>query len=167
MLSEAAQKNRLEKCQKHLAAVRAGRLSDIVWTDEKIFTVEVAHSGQNQRQLLPRAEKNSRKRRVKTRSLLPNSVMVWAGITPEEKTPLVFVDKNIKINSETYQNVILRGTLLPWARNHFGEREFILQQDWAPALGRNPRFPSAYIIFLGSGTKTWPSNSPDLNPVDY
>ncbi|XGW14815.1 hypothetical protein V3C99_000802 [Haemonchus contortus] len=30
MLSEAAKKNRLKKCQKLLAAVRAGRLSDIV-----------------------------------------------------------------------------------------------------------------------------------------
>ncbi|XGW04038.1 hypothetical protein V3C99_015295, partial [Haemonchus contortus] len=91
MLSEAAKKNRLEKCQKLLAAVRAGRLSDIVWTDEKVFTVEVAHNSQNQRQLLPRAEKNSRKRRVKTRTLFPKSVMVWAGITSEGKTPLVFV----------------------------------------------------------------------------
>uniref|UniRef100_A0A7I4Y8V6 Transposase n=1 Tax=Haemonchus contortus TaxID=6289 RepID=A0A7I4Y8V6_HAECO len=35
MLSETAKKNKLEKCQKLLAAVRAGRLSDIVWTDEK------------------------------------------------------------------------------------------------------------------------------------
>uniref|UniRef100_A0A7I4YBP9 HTH_Tnp_IS630 domain-containing protein n=1 Tax=Haemonchus contortus TaxID=6289 RepID=A0A7I4YBP9_HAECO len=71
MLSEAAKKNRLEKCQELLAAVRAGRLSDIVWADEKIFTVEVAHNSQNQRQLPRQAEKNSRKRRVKTISLFP------------------------------------------------------------------------------------------------
>uniref|UniRef100_A0A7I4Z2T6 Transposase n=1 Tax=Haemonchus contortus TaxID=6289 RepID=A0A7I4Z2T6_HAECO len=44
MLSEAAKKNRLEKCKKLLAAVRAGRHSDIVWIDEKIFMVEVAHN---------------------------------------------------------------------------------------------------------------------------
>ncbi|XGW34231.1 hypothetical protein V3C99_018226 [Haemonchus contortus] len=44
MLSEEAKKNRLEKCQKLLAAVRASRLSDTVWTDEEIFTVEVAHN---------------------------------------------------------------------------------------------------------------------------
>uniref|UniRef100_A0A7I5E7H4 DDE_3 domain-containing protein n=1 Tax=Haemonchus contortus TaxID=6289 RepID=A0A7I5E7H4_HAECO len=167
MLSEAAKKNRLEKCQK-LLAVRAGRLSDIVWTDEKIFTVEVAHNSQNQRQLLPRAEKNSRKRRVKTRSLFPKSVMVWAGITSEGKTPLVFVDKNIKINSETYQNVILRDTRLPWARNHFGERNFVLQQDWASAHGSKSTISFCRHHFPGFWDKDmWPSNSPDLNPMDY
>ncbi|XGW28476.1 hypothetical protein V3C99_008332 [Haemonchus contortus] len=83
MLSKAAKKNRSKKCQELLAAVRASLVSDIVWTDEKIFTVEVTHNGQNQRQLLFRAEKNSRKRRAKTRSLFLTSVTVWAGITSE------------------------------------------------------------------------------------
>ncbi|XGW14325.1 hypothetical protein V3C99_000557, partial [Haemonchus contortus] len=116
----------------------------------------------------PQAEKNSRKRRVKTISLFPKSVMVWAGITSEGKIPLVFVDKNIKINSETYQNVILRDTLLPWARSHFGEWNFILQQDWAPAHGSKSTISFCRHHFPGFWDKNmWPSNSPDLNPLNY
>ncbi|UYV79796.1 hypothetical protein LAZ67_18000677 [Cordylochernes scorpioides] len=51
-LSEAVMRNRLDKAKKLLSLIRVGRLSDIVWTDEKIFTVEVAHNSQNHRQLL-------------------------------------------------------------------------------------------------------------------
>uniref|UniRef100_A0A7I5EDS2 DDE_3 domain-containing protein n=1 Tax=Haemonchus contortus TaxID=6289 RepID=A0A7I5EDS2_HAECO len=84
------------------------------------------------------------------------------------QTPLVFVDKNIKINSETYQNVILRDTLLPWAQNHFGERNFVLQQDWAPAHGSKSTISFCRHHFPGFWDKDmWPSNSPDLNPMDY
>ncbi|UYV67567.1 hypothetical protein LAZ67_5001239 [Cordylochernes scorpioides] len=51
--SEATMNNRLNKANKLLSMIRVGRLSDIVWTDEKIFTVEVVHNSQNHRQLLP------------------------------------------------------------------------------------------------------------------
>lgn len=34
-------------------------------------------------------------------------MVVWAGMTSEGKTLFVFVDKNARINSDVYQNVIL------------------------------------------------------------
>uniref|UniRef100_A0A914UNG0 DDE_3 domain-containing protein n=1 Tax=Plectus sambesii TaxID=2011161 RepID=A0A914UNG0_9BILA len=59
--------------------------------------------------------------------------MVWAGITATGKTPLVFVHRNVKINAVIYQQLILRNALDPWAKKHFGNRPWTLQQDWAPA----------------------------------
>uniref|UniRef100_A0A7I4YUV8 Paired domain-containing protein n=1 Tax=Haemonchus contortus TaxID=6289 RepID=A0A7I4YUV8_HAECO len=95
MLSEAMKENRLEKCQKILTTVCAGRLSDIIWTDEKIATVEVAHNSQNQRQLPPRTEKNQ-----KTTSKNQESVLeVGDGMGRNNigrQNILVFVDKKIK-----------------------------------------------------------------------
>ena len=51
----------------------------------------------------------------------PASVMVWAAITSNGKTPLHFVEPGAKINKEYYCKQILKGTLLPWATQHFGD----------------------------------------------
>ncbi|UYV84833.1 hypothetical protein LAZ67_X003651 [Cordylochernes scorpioides] len=73
--------------------------------------------------------------RVHTRLKFLKSDMVWAGVTSEGKAPLVFVNRNVKIYFQVYQDVILRDCLLPWARQHFAVRNSVLQQDWALAHG--------------------------------
>ncbi|UYV83043.1 hypothetical protein LAZ67_22001937 [Cordylochernes scorpioides] len=95
-LSEAAMKNRLDKAKKLLSMIRVGRLYDIVWTNEKNFTTEVAHNSQNHRQILPTGNKTSRKRRLYTRHKFPKSAMVLARVTSEDKTPLVYIDQMSK-----------------------------------------------------------------------
>ena len=42
------------------------------------------------------------------------SVMVWADICSTGKTPLVFIDKDVKINLEIYRSEILEAVVLPW-----------------------------------------------------
>ena len=105
-------------------------------------------------------------RKVK-RSQKPASVMVWAGITPTDKTPLYFVDPGVKINKKVYQLEILEGILLPWSKQHFGDQHWIFQQDSAPSHKAKTtqtwcteNFPS----FISSAE--WPPYSPDLNPLD-
>ena len=69
---------------------------------------------------------------------------------------------------EVYQNTILRGVLQPWAIEHFGENQFFLQQDWAPAHGAKTTIKACEELFPGFwGKDIWPSNSPDLNPLDF
>ncbi|UYV68186.1 hypothetical protein LAZ67_5003296 [Cordylochernes scorpioides] len=119
---EAVMKDHLDKAKKLLSKIRVGRLSDIVWTDEKIFTVEVA---QNHRQLLPPGNKASRKSGVHTRLKFPKSIIVWARVISEGKTPLVFIDRNVKIYSQVYQDVIQRDFLLPWARQYLNSRNIV------------------------------------------
>ena len=74
----------------------------------KRSTVERFHYRQNDRQLCWKGQVSNNyvifllnsillflERKIVTRSHFPASVMVWAGITADGKTPLVFVDKGV------------------------------------------------------------------------
>ena len=88
------------------------------------------------------------------------------GICATGKTPLVFIDRNVKI--KFYQQKVLKDKLNLWATNHFGQTAFTLQQDWAPAHGAELTVALCNQLFPGAWDKdVWPSNSPDLNPLDF
>ena len=91
--------------------------------------------------------------------------MVWSGISASGKTPLLFIDKNVKINSKVYQKEILKKAVVPWKRNHLN---FIFQQDWAPAHRAKTTIQFLETKIGSFLTKDlWPTNSPDLNPLDF
>uniref|UniRef100_A0A8R1IPT1 Uncharacterized protein n=1 Tax=Caenorhabditis japonica TaxID=281687 RepID=A0A8R1IPT1_CAEJA len=167
-LSDKSKAMRLEKCRKLLQHFQVRRVSDVIWTDEKIFTIEPLPNRQNQRQLLSKDDSMSPKRRLAHNRLFPKSVMVWAGITATGKTPLVFIERNVKINSEVYQKIVLMDNLLPWVTQHFAGGPFILQQDWAPSHGSRSTLAVLEAHFPGFLDKNlWPASSPDLNPMDF
>lgn len=140
----------------------------VVFSDEKIFTVEKVHNAQNSRQLLVKGCFSSTTSRIISHSQFPKSVMVWAGICSTGKTPLVFVDRGVKINKEVYVDVIIKRNLIPWTISHFGGRPWTFQQDWAPAHGAKYTMDSLKTLKVDTWTKDlWPSNSPDLNPMDF
>jgi hypothetical protein len=94
--------------------------------------------------------------------------MVWAGITATGKTPLVFVERGVKINAAYYQKHIIREVLDSWVRNHFGNRPWTLQQDWAPSHSAKSIIQLCKRMFPDVwDKKIWPSKSCDLNPMDY
>lgn len=47
--------------------------------------------------------------------LKPKSVMVWADISRLGKRKLVFASKEVKIDIKTYQELIVKGAVTPWA----------------------------------------------------
>ena len=105
---------------------------------------------------------------VVTRSNFASSVMVWAGICATGKTPLVFIEKGVKVTAKVYQDQILKDVLAPWARNHFGNQDWTLQQDWAPSHSAKTTIALCKELFPNIWEKDiWPSYSPDLNPMDY
>ena len=151
-----------------VSLVGDGHLSTILFTDEKIFTIERYHNRQNCRQLMKKGQKKSFDANIVTKSHFPSSVMVWAGICSTGKTPLVFIDRNVKINAEVYQQVVLRDALTPWAHQHFGGGTWTLQQDWAPAHSARTTMELCRELFSEVWDKDiWPPNSPDLSPMDY
>ena len=84
------------------------------------------------------------------------------------KTPLVFIDKSVKIDAMFDQENILRGVVVPWARGHFGGGEWTFQQDWAPAHGAKTTIRLCEELFPHFwGKDVWPSGSPDLNRLDF
>lgn len=167
-LNETMKAKRLQKCHRMRRLVGGGRLSRVLFTDEKIFTVQVLHNRQNRCQLLRKGQQKTAAAKTISRSHFPASVMVWAGICATGKTPLVFIPRNVKINAIEYQQRVLRDVLQPWATQHFGPDRFVLQQDWAPAHSANSTIAVCEKLFPGFWDKdVWPSNSPDLNPMDY
>jgi len=93
--------------------------------------------------------------------------MVSVGVSKLGCTDLIFVEPGVKVNGAYYRDVLLRQELLPVMRQVSGG-VFVFQQDSAPAhraretvqllKNETPDFISPDL---------WPSNSPDLNPVDY
>jgi len=142
----------------------------LTWfTDEKIFTVAAPSNSQNDRVYAARdmlKKQIAAKRLLRTRNTFSQSIMVSVGVSKLGCTEMFFVDPGMKINVAYYRDVLLRQRLLPAIRRVSG-KNFIFQQDSAPAhraretlklLRREtPDFISPYL----------PPNSPDLNPVDY
>uniref|UniRef100_A0A8R1IA01 Transposase IS30-like HTH domain-containing protein n=1 Tax=Caenorhabditis japonica TaxID=281687 RepID=A0A8R1IA01_CAEJA len=74
-LSDPPKANRLDKAKKLLAHFGVRRDSDVIWSDEKIFTIKPNPNRQNQRQLLRNGENKSPKRRQASNRLFHKSVM--------------------------------------------------------------------------------------------
>jgi hypothetical protein len=165
LLTDKMKGERLKRALKIKMLVAAGRHHSILFTDEIIFIVEQHHNHQNDRQLLP---KGSSHPPTVSRSHFPSFIMVWAGICATGKTPHVFFEKEVKISAKVYQDQILRGVLELWARKHFVNQDWTLQQDWTPSHSAKTTLALCEKLFLNVWKKyIWPSNSPDLNPMDY
>lgn len=167
-LSDKSKKNRFEKSRILLQRFSSARHREILFTDEKLFTVEQAFNKQNCRILAQSTEEASKKGRYVSRRGHALSVMVWAGITANGKTPLVFVPKGVKINAQTYLDDILKKVVEPWASQHFGNSHWTYQQDSAPAHKAKivQDWCSGHFPDLITPSE-WPPYSPDLNPMDF
>lgn len=164
-LTTQQKQERVKRCRKLLRRFANKQHEKIVFSDEKIFTVERAHNHQNDRIWSTKLPGQSATIERRQR---PKYVMVWAGITASGKTPLVFIDLGVKINQEVYQKTVLEKALVPWARRHFGESNWVFQQDSAPShAGKSTQNWMRANLPDFITKDEWPANSPDLNPMDY
>ena len=92
--------------------------------------------------------------------------MVSVRMSVLGRTDLHFIDAGVKINGQYYREVLLMQKLLPVIKE-FSDY-FTFQQDPAPA-----HLAKEMVDLLKHETldfippSLWPSNSPDLNLVDY
>lgn len=167
-LSARNKSERVKRCRDLLRRTQQGEHFNMVFSDEKLFTVEEVHNSQNVRVLAKDAEQADSKGRTVQRSAHPTQVMVWAGICATGKTPLVFVEKGVKIDTEYYLKHVLQDVLHPWSQSHFNQRTWTFQQDSAPAHKAKKVQTWCKENFPGFiTTAEWPASSPDLNPLDY
>ena len=83
--------------------IYAGKnLENIIFSDEKLFSVEEVISPQNSRVYACSLEDISEQDRSVTRFANEKKIMVWGGISKKGKHPLVFVKPNVKINFNYY-----------------------------------------------------------------
>lgn len=123
LLSQATKKRRLERSKKLLQRIKSQTVPNLVFSDEKLFTVSQAHNPQNDRILLRNAQERSERGGQVLRAQNPASVMVWAAISETGRSPLVFVDAGVKINTQVYVDTILKNGLLPWTNNHYSNQD--------------------------------------------
>lgn len=168
LITDKMKQVRLKRSKNLLKLDAIQQWETIVFSDEKMFTIEQVFNSQNDRIWSKDLSVSISNARIVSRSQKPASLMVWAAITSNGKTPLHFVDPGVKIDQIYYRKRILEGTLLPWARHHFGDKQWTFQQDSAPSHRAkltqtwcSNNFP-AFI-----NCEQWPPYSPDINPLDY
>ena len=76
LLNDAMRAKRLTKARRMIKLIGAGRLQKVLFTDEKIFTVQSVHNRQNDSQLLKLGDQRYAAAKIITRSHFPSSVMV-------------------------------------------------------------------------------------------
>lgn len=95
-------------------------------------------------------------------SFYGGSVMIWAGISREGRTNLIFVE-NGALNAHRYIEEILQEAVIPFAPL-IGE-EFILMQD--NATPHVAHVVNEFLDEVGIRRLEWPPYSPDLNPIEH
>ncbi|TKR72768.1 hypothetical protein L596_020172 [Steinernema carpocapsae] len=155
---------------KRLVAGRKHR--QILFSDEKIFTMEPIRNQQNHREWL--LQGSPRTVNVQ-KSHFPKSIMVWAGVSALGNTKLHFFDQKKRFNAVGYQTKILEGVMKPWAKKNTSGIQWIYQQDGAPTHSANttlnwfhdPTKWSPAPAPVVWDKNIWPPHSPDLNPLDF
>lgn len=89
------------------------------------------------------------------------SVMVWAGISGNSRTPLVIINGNL--TAARYVNQVLESTYLPFRNDH--PEVHILQQD--NARPHTARVTMDYLQQHNVEVLPWPAYSPDLSPIEH
>ena len=127
-----------------------GLHKQIVFSDEKLFTVEQSLNKQNDRILALSKDAVPQDTFRVFRTQKPMSVMVWAGVTSTGRTPLVFVPQGVKVNQSVYRDDILKKVLKPWARKHFKKGEVGIPARFSTSSqGKKPHKNGAKQIFQG------------------
>ena len=95
-------------------------------------------------------------------------VMFWAGIVGDTLVGPFKVPEGVKITSEAYI-AFLKKHFVPWFKSQTlsFKRKAVLMQDGAPAhSAKATKTFLDKVGFKGERLMTWPSNSPDLNPIE-
>ena len=130
---EKVRNKRKTRCRLLLNRFTAEKVKNIIFTDEKDFTLEVARNRQNYRVYGKRKRDIAPNRLYHETSRFTKKVMVSAGVSWKGKTRIHFIDtERTKVNSESYKNLLEIG-LLPDCRRLYPNGDWVFQQDGAPA----------------------------------
>ena len=106
----------------------------IIFSDEKLFLLERPFNKQNDRVYRVSLQQIPCNVRAIPRYQNASGVMVFSAFFMEEKLPLKFIDRGVKINQQLYLNDILKCHVKPHNDRMFGDRPYTFQQDSAPHI---------------------------------
>jgi len=165
LLTEATKERRKLRAQALLNDLKrdsAGLLR--FFSDEKNFIQDQKVNRQNDRWLCDDPFKVPTVMHTKC----PSSVMVLGVVSSEGHImPPYFFPQGLRINADAYIDV-LRTVVKPWMDKVARGREYVFQQDSAPA--HKARKTQAWCfenLPHHWSPDLWPPSSPDCNPLDY
>jgi hypothetical protein len=163
LLTNRMKEVRLERCRKVLNWLKSNGSAIKFFSDEKIFTVDRAFNRRNDRWIASSSTDVHPTMTTKK----PASVMALCVVSSEGDVFTHFFANREKVNAEVYCNV-LDAKIIPWMKAKASGKKFVFQQDSAPAHTAR----KTVDLLKRSGVRFWekdfwPSNSPDLNPLDY
>lgn len=88
------------------------------------------------------------------------SVMVWAGISANARTELLFVE-NGALNAHRYIEEVLQEAVVPFV---FGNQFILMHDNARPHVAR---VVTDYLDEVGIERLDWPACSPDLNLIEH
>lgn len=168
LLNARLKKIRKERSQMLVRRYANNEHRSILFSDEKIFTIEEHFNKQNDRVYAHSSAEASEKISRVQRGHHPSSVMVWLGVSYLGPTEVHFCQKGVKTGAKVYQDDVLEKVVKPLKSTMFRNQAWVFQQDSAPAhkaKSTQEWFERQQIDFIRHAD--WPSSSPDLNPLDY
>ena len=147
LLTDLQKRKRKERAKILLNRLKGGtEKGEIVFSDEKLFSVEAKFNTQNDRILGKSPKDLSDHLRFVSRRQKPSSVMVWGAISKSWKSPLIFVKEGVKVMKEKFKN-----------------KSFTFQQDSVPSHTSKKTHKWCEEHFPSFWTKDlWPPSLPDL-----
>ena len=165
LLTAAQKQVRLDRGKRLLNMLKKTSTSTVkIFSDKKVFTVDQAYNRRNDQQIVSIGSRGEPVSRTKH----PASVMFLGIVTSDgKKGPPIFIPDGVKVNTDVYID-ILATQVLPWLRKAYPKGNYIFQQDSAPAHASKRTQEWLRLNVSDFWDKNvWPSNSPDLNPLDY
>ena len=98
---------------------------------------------------------------IRPTTKFPLSIMVWGCISRKGLGSLFIIEGSV--TSEVYIKIIDQ-SLLPTIHKYYNGEEIVFQQDNAPS--HTAKKTKEFMQNKGINAITWPSNSPDLNPIE-
>lgn len=150
-------RNRRERWARQHLRVTQAEWGQVLFTDEKRFCLH--ENDCRSRVYRRRGERFNQDCVNEVDRYGGGSVMVWAGVSLQNKTNIVFIDGNL--NAARYCNEIIQPEVLPLARNNRGLK---LLQDGAPS--HTARATIDYLRLNNVRLMEIPAKSPDVNIIE-
>lgn len=168
LLSAGSKEKRLARSKILMAWFKSVTQVSVIYTDEKLFTVQAKLNRQNDRILSRDISQVHIGEKSFFQTQKPASVMVWAGVSScGKKSPLIFIPEGVKVNQHVYLDM-LKSQVLPWIEGEVWEGSYCFQQDGASSHTAKLVQEWCKKNFEHFWAKEdWPPSSPDLNVMDF
>ncbi len=136
LLSAMTMQKRLQRAKLLQKWMKAQTDTSIIWTDEKIFTVQTVHN-HHDRILAQNIKTVPMNKKIIFCRQHTASIIVWGDVTSCGKiTPLIFIPEGLKVNLAV-NLTMLKDKVLLWINSQRWQGSYCFQQDGAPSHTAN------------------------------